>query len=33
MPEDSKNYDSKINYYDKFWKLFLLNEMTKYKLD
>lgn len=31
--DDVKEYDSETNYYDKFWKLFLMNENAAWKIN
>ena len=33
MNEECDEYDSKIDYYDMFWKMYLMNEIKRKKVD
>ncbi len=33
MQEECEEYDTRINYYDKFWKMYLMNEVCIVRID
>lgn len=33
LADDAAHYDKNVNYYDRFWKLFLMNENTAWKVN